>query len=549
MGGAGRLLLLLAIIFLYCPFVAAREIPVPPLLEFDGYAFFTFQSKLELFLQQGLPEELLINESNRATPILVMAAPIIRSVAPDGAQVDTHWGSVYLLVQTPSGQNIWLKGAWLGDSGKPTARESFEKLQGWLRKPGGLGIAEASWGQRDFYGLPSESKVAQKKSRIALRKRFDVRVASSDATVTVAEDFPRPERFKPGKPYPIQYVAYGSQYSYNKDVYFVVSNELGKPELLGLAWVIRPSIDELQAWGSHLQPADFKLFMTLWEETAQDYGFPPPEDYRGNRKTVSETGYQTLPISQERAVLLETLFSNERCKDVPIKEVIIRSQPEYDAFRERLAQCQRADPSERRVILDYTRNSILANATYGSCAAGFELGLEWDRANKGVVHHVITHEGGICSGPGNESLNLVVTPAIPDDYQVKFVNQTKDEWAVPVDTASCKLCGCKTKEDITKAIGEPRAVKGKIKNKYNQEIEVLEYVAPAKELLGWACIVNSRETTPESLDTTAVFWLQIVDGILLSCKPAGNWEEEAKDIWETAIVSPALSSSPKNVTF
>jgi hypothetical protein len=100
-----------------------------------------------------------------------------------------------------------------------------------------------------------------------------------------------------------------------------------------------------------------------------------------------------------------------------------------------------------------------------------------------------------------------------------------------------------TKDEIVKAIGSPQAIKGVIKNKYGQEIEVWEYEKSARELLGWACILNSRSPAPESLDATAVYWLRIVNGVLLSCRAAGDWEKEAGDIWEKAIVSPVLVPS------
>ncbi len=82
-----------------------------------------------------------------------------------------------------------------------------------------------------------------------------------------------------------------------------------------------------------------------------------------------------------------------------------------------------------------------------------------------------------------------------------------------------------TKETVLKQVGEPLAVRGAIKNKFGQIVEVWEYRF---------CSGGEIDIPPYSSNCD-YYWLYFVDGVLAQWGEAGDWEKEADRIYEFRI--------------
>jgi hypothetical protein len=110
----------------------------------------------------------------------------------------------------------------------------------------------------------------------------------------------------------------------------------------------------------------------------------------------------------------------------------------------------------------------------------------------------------------------------------------KHKWIlkyVPVLTMLSFLVGCATtgkllkvnldmsKEEVINAIGKPDAARGSMRNKYDQVVEVWEY-------LEYKTDVDARvgRATP--------YWFYFYNGRLVQWGQAGDWRQEADRIYE-----------------
>jgi hypothetical protein len=78
-----------------------------------------------------------------------------------------------------------------------------------------------------------------------------------------------------------------------------------------------------------------------------------------------------------------------------------------------------------------------------------------------------------------------------------------------------------TKPDVTDKIGEPDAVRGSIRNKYGQVVEVWEY-----RLYQYSGAIEGLSPYYD------LYWLYFVDGKLVQWGKAGDWQKEADRIYE-----------------
>lgn len=97
-----------------------------------------------------------------------------------------------------------------------------------------------------------------------------------------------------------------------------------------------------------------------------------------------------------------------------------------------------------------------------------------------------------------------------------------------------------SKDEVVTALGEPRVVRGSIRNKFNQIVEVWEYTLtlPAKDSAGQ--IVGKTVTTVITLGMgadrfrpeTKNYWLYFVENKLSQWGEAGDWGKEPERIYE-----------------
>jgi hypothetical protein len=78
-----------------------------------------------------------------------------------------------------------------------------------------------------------------------------------------------------------------------------------------------------------------------------------------------------------------------------------------------------------------------------------------------------------------------------------------------------------TREDVLERLGRPDAVRGAIRNKYGQAVEVWQY-----ELSSYSGSIKGLSPY------TQQYWLYFVDGVLAQWGQAGDWEAEADRIYE-----------------
>ncbi len=88
-----------------------------------------------------------------------------------------------------------------------------------------------------------------------------------------------------------------------------------------------------------------------------------------------------------------------------------------------------------------------------------------------------------------------------------------------------------TKAQAVEAMGNPTAVRGALKNKYGQTIEVWEYTLLQGD--GWVQV--QRELN---------YWLYFVDDHLVQWGQAGDWRKEADRIYEIRFGSNTTLASP-----
>jgi hypothetical protein len=94
-------------------------------------------------------------------------------------------------------------------------------------------------------------------------------------------------------------------------------------------------------------------------------------------------------------------------------------------------------------------------------------------------------------------------------YTISFIGCTK----------TGKLTDLKlyiTKSEVRLAIGDPLDVRGTIKNKYNEAIEVWEY----------------KLYKHEDADQLEFYWLYFCDDTLVQWGEAGDWEKEADRVYD-----------------
>jgi hypothetical protein len=89
-----------------------------------------------------------------------------------------------------------------------------------------------------------------------------------------------------------------------------------------------------------------------------------------------------------------------------------------------------------------------------------------------------------------------------------------------------------TKAEVTRSIGSPLAVRGAIKNKFDETIEVWEY----------------RLDVPffqaQSLDENQTYWLYFVEDRLVRWGQAGDWAKEADRIYEVRFGAANILATP-----
>lgn len=101
------------------------------------------------------------------------------------------------------------------------------------------------------------------------------------------------------------------------------------------------------------------------------------------------------------------------------------------------------------------------------------------------------------------------------------------------------------KEQVVKTLGNPRVVRGSIRNKYGQNIEVWEYrlALPSDDSPGE--VVAKSVLTVFTLGMGAVtfdneqrdYWLYFLDEELVKWGQAGDWQTESKNIYEIRFTS------------
>ena len=78
-----------------------------------------------------------------------------------------------------------------------------------------------------------------------------------------------------------------------------------------------------------------------------------------------------------------------------------------------------------------------------------------------------------------------------------------------------------TKAQVIDILGEPDAARGSMRNKYDQVVEVWEYIKQKQNPTGGLPIV-----------VPAIYWMYFYDGKLVQWGEAGDWRREADKIYE-----------------
>jgi len=98
-----------------------------------------------------------------------------------------------------------------------------------------------------------------------------------------------------------------------------------------------------------------------------------------------------------------------------------------------------------------------------------------------------------------------------------------------------------TKDEVVRRLGEPTVVRGAIRNKYNQSVEVWEYrLSKSQAGKFWGNLGVSVLTfgifAPAAYEYSqrdiTNYWLYFYDGKLVQWGQAGDWKAEADRIYE-----------------
>lgn len=98
-----------------------------------------------------------------------------------------------------------------------------------------------------------------------------------------------------------------------------------------------------------------------------------------------------------------------------------------------------------------------------------------------------------------------------------------------------------TKEEVVAKIGEPTVVRGSIRNKFNQVVEIWEYTLSTRragEFFGdtTATVLSLGILGPvlyeKSTNQKQNYWLYFYDGKLVQWGQAGDWKREADRIYD-----------------
>ncbi len=104
-----------------------------------------------------------------------------------------------------------------------------------------------------------------------------------------------------------------------------------------------------------------------------------------------------------------------------------------------------------------------------------------------------------------------------------------------------------SKAEVVKVMGNPSAVRGALKNKYGQTIEVWEYtlntVNFGQVYLEAIAVQSGGTPLPPGYGST-VYWLYFADNRLVQWGQAGDWAKEADRIYEVRFGSNAVLTSP-----
>ncbi|MDI6403030.1 DUF3192 domain-containing protein [Balneolaceae bacterium ANBcel3] len=76
-----------------------------------------------------------------------------------------------------------------------------------------------------------------------------------------------------------------------------------------------------------------------------------------------------------------------------------------------------------------------------------------------------------------------------------------------------------SKEEVVKIMGSPDSARGAIKNRYDQTIEVWEYLL-------------YKTTEDRAENRTTAYWMFFCDDVLVQWGEAGDWNREADRIYE-----------------
>jgi hypothetical protein len=95
-----------------------------------------------------------------------------------------------------------------------------------------------------------------------------------------------------------------------------------------------------------------------------------------------------------------------------------------------------------------------------------------------------------------------------------------------------------TKDEVRDSMGEPTVVRGSLKNKHGETIEVWEYklsvppTAGKRVGDGFATVVTLGAWLAVNEGETGYYWLYFSDGVLAQWGKAGDWEKEADRIYD-----------------
>ncbi len=103
-----------------------------------------------------------------------------------------------------------------------------------------------------------------------------------------------------------------------------------------------------------------------------------------------------------------------------------------------------------------------------------------------------------------------------------------------------------TKDDVRQTVGGPTAVRGSLKNKYGEIVEVWEYELTNRNFFQrFADAEAQLGGLPSAGYGSAAYWLYFVDDRLVQWGQAGDWAKEADRIYEVRFGSSGVLTSPQ----